>query len=75
MFGWKANLWVFQSIIKLYLSSEERPGITRFEDELMTLNTMMLWCLFRIISNRIVSWVTTPRGLPSITSIGIGFFL
>jgi hypothetical protein len=53
-----------------------RPKTTWFEGDLMILNAMMLWYFSITTSNGVLSWVTShdTRGLPSITSTGIGCF-
>ncbi len=67
----------FQSISGLIISNQERPKTRGLEGELMILNTIVLWCPFRIMSKGLVSWVTSPeiKGLPLITSTVTGYFL
>jgi heme/copper-type cytochrome/quinol oxidase subunit 3 len=80
MFGRRTNLWGFQLIAGLYLSSQERPRSTGFEGDLMILSAMMLWYSSIIISYAVVSCVKPnksldTKGLLSITSTRIGYFL
>ncbi len=67
----------FQSISGLIISNQEKPKTRGLEGELMILNTIVLRCPSRIMSKGLVSWVTSPeiKGLPSITSTIIGYFL
>ena len=66
----------FQSISGLYLSNQERPKITGFDGDLMTLKTTVVRCWSIKISKALVSWVTSPdtRDLLSITSTDTGNF-
>jgi hypothetical protein len=51
----------FQSICRLYLSSQKNPWITGAEGVLIVLNTMELLCLPNFTSKGMVSWVMFPK--------------